>query len=51
MTMPFLRSAAPSRVNTRTLPSVSVMMSLITRVFGLTESTTTGFAGSLMSMV
>ena len=45
MTMPFFRSAAPSRVNTMTLPALSVMMSLIDRVLAWTESTIRGLAG------
>ena len=50
MTMPFLRSDAPSRVKTRYLPSGVVITSLTCRVFMMIESTIVGFAGSLMSM-
>ena len=49
--MPFLRSAAPSRVKTRNLPSGVVMMSFTRRVLATIESVTHGFAGSLMSIV
>ena len=49
MTMPFLRSDAPSRVNTRYLPSGVVMMSLMMRVLATTESVIAIFAGSVMS--
>ena len=46
MTIPFLRSAAPSRVNTIHLPSSVVMRSFIEREFAMIESVTTGFDGS-----
>ncbi len=50
ITMPFLRSLAPSRVKTRNLPSGVVMMSFTRRVLLTVESVTVGFAGSLMSI-
>ena len=43
MTMPFFRSAAPSRVKTRYLPSGVVMMSLTRRVLATIESVTTAW--------
>ena len=43
--MPFLRSSAPSRVITMTLPSSDVITSLMTRAFTVTESTIVGVAG------
>ena len=49
MTMPFFRSAAPSRVMTSVFPSGVVMMSLIDRAFTMIESTIVGFAGFEMS--
>src|ERR1051325_1298160 len=48
-TSPFLRSSAPSRVITMTLPSSDVITSLITRAFTITESTIVGFDGSFTS--
>ena len=50
MTMPFFRSLAPSRVNTRNLPSGNVITSFTRRVLVITESVTTGFDGLLTSM-
>ena len=50
MTIPFLRSDAPSRVKTSVFPSGVVITSLTRRVLVTTESVTTGFAGSLMSI-
>ena len=47
--MPFLRSLAPSRVNTRNLPSGNVITSFTRRVFDTMESVTFGSAGLLMS--
>ena len=49
ITMPFLRSAAPSRVSTSVLPSGVVITSLIDRAFTTIESTTVGLAGFEMS--
>ena len=49
MTMPFFRSAAPSRVITSVLPSGVVIMSLIDRALTMIESTIVGLAGSEMS--
>ena len=42
MTMPFFRSAAPSRVNTIHLPSSVVITSFIDREFATIESVITG---------
>jgi hypothetical protein len=50
-TTPLRRSAAPSRVCTRNLPSGVVMMSFTRRVFATSESTTNGDAGFEMSIV
>ncbi len=50
MTIPFLRSLAPSRVKTRNLPSGVVITSFTRRVLETTESVTTGLAGLEMSI-
>ena len=50
MTMPFLRSLAPSRVKTRNFPSGVVITSFTRRVLVMTESVTVGLDGSLMSI-
>jgi hypothetical protein len=47
MTMPFFRSAAPSRVKTMNLPSGVDITSLTRRVLSTRESVTTGAAGLL----
>ena len=47
--MPFFRSLAPSRVNTRNFPSGNVITSFTRRVFEMIESVTRGLAGLLIS--